>query len=248
MLRLRGEYVGGKCKMVPEKMNKDINSRISVRVKFTKTGSIKYISHLDLSRTVTQSFLRSKLPIWYTEGFNPHPRIAFTPPLSVGVSSLTEFADFKFVEDIDLSTVAEKLNAAFPDGLRALECYLPESHFNDIKWGLYKIEYEVGEQSADIAEKTVALLKNERIVVMKKTKSGALKEMDMTDGVCESAAKYENGTLTLSVKLSCDALSFVNPRYINVFLAEKMPEVFAGVEENTTREEVYLADGVTKFR
>ena len=86
--------------MVPESMNKGPKPQKSVRVKFTKTGSLKFISHLDLNRTMQEVIVRSKLPVWYSEGFNPHPRIVFSPPLSVGVSSLTEFMDFKLVEEV----------------------------------------------------------------------------------------------------------------------------------------------------
>jgi len=62
-----------------------------IRVKFSKTGSLKFISHLDLNRTVKSAFLRSGLPIWYTQGFNPHPKTVFSLPLSVGTASLCEF-------------------------------------------------------------------------------------------------------------------------------------------------------------
>ena len=56
-----------------------------VRVWFHKTGPIRYISHLDLMRTMTRAIRRSRIPLWYTEGFNPHPYMTFALPLSLGM-------------------------------------------------------------------------------------------------------------------------------------------------------------------
>ncbi|MBQ9964192.1 MAG: DUF2344 domain-containing protein, partial [Clostridia bacterium] len=55
-----------------------------MRITFSKTGSARYISHLDLNRTMTRAVRRAGLPIWYTEGFNRHPYLTFAAPLSLG--------------------------------------------------------------------------------------------------------------------------------------------------------------------
>ena len=61
-----------------------------VRVWFHKTGPIRYISHLDLMRTMTRAIRRSGIDLWYTEGFNPHPYMTFALPLSLGMQSVCE--------------------------------------------------------------------------------------------------------------------------------------------------------------
>ena len=53
----------------------------NIRIKFKKTGRLKYISHLDLCRTMQPAMIRAKIPLWYTEGFNPHPKMVFAQPL-----------------------------------------------------------------------------------------------------------------------------------------------------------------------
>ena len=60
------------------------NTPITLRVKFFKVGKLQYISHLDLVRTMMKIIVRSKLPLWYTEGFNHKPKIFFAAPLSTG--------------------------------------------------------------------------------------------------------------------------------------------------------------------
>ena len=222
---------------------------IKVRIKFSKTGSLKFISHLDLQRTMQSSFLRSKLPIYYSEGFNPHPKVVFTPPLSVGVSSLTEFVDVKMLEDVSAEQILEKLNASFPKGLCALECYEPAYKFTDIKWGLYEIKFELtGETPADICEKVGAALSAEEITVEKTNKKGETRKVNIAEGIRFKSAELCGGVLTVRALLSCDDASFVNPKYIGETLASAMPEIFMGAEEETCRMAVYLADGETLFK
>ena len=93
-----------------------------IRVKFSKTGSLKFISHLDLNRTVKSAFLRSKLPIWYTQGFNPHPKTVFSVPLSVGTASLCEFMDFRITEEVSGKVICDTLNSVFPEGGSGFLC------------------------------------------------------------------------------------------------------------------------------
>ena len=221
---------------------------IKVRIKFSKTGSLKFISHLDLQRTMQSSFLRSKLPIYFSEGFSPHPKVVFTPPLSVGVSSLTEFVDVKMVADVSAEEIMEKLNASFPKGLRALACYEPKAKFSDIKWGLYSISFELaGEAPEDICEKVKAALTAEEITIEKFSKKGEAKRVNIAQGIRFVSAEMQGGVLAVRVKLSCDAENFVNPKYIGETLAAAFGQIFADAEEETCRMEVYLADGETLF-
>ena len=77
------------------------NTPIVFRIKFKKVGNLKYVSHLDLVRTMHKIIVRSKLPLWYTEGFNPKPKMVFAAPLSIGTESLVEFMDLRLVERDD---------------------------------------------------------------------------------------------------------------------------------------------------
>ena len=221
---------------------------LKIRIKFSKTGSLKFISHLDLQRTMQSSFLRSKLPIYFSEGFSPHPKVVFTPPLSVGVSSLTEFVDVKMVAEVSTEEIMEKLNASFPKGLAALSVYEPKFKFSDIKWGLYEIKFEsCAPISEDICEKIREALSAEEIYIEKFSKKGEAKRVNIAGGIRFKGAEVQDGVICVRAKLSCDTENFVNPKYIGETLAAAMPEIFAGAEEETCRMEVYLADGETLF-
>ena len=71
-----------------------------VRLRFSKTGQAKYISHLDVNRVFSRALSRARINLWYTEGFNPHPYMSFSLPLSLGVESLCENVDIRIVDVI----------------------------------------------------------------------------------------------------------------------------------------------------
>ena len=88
-----------------------------LRVTFSKDGPLRWIAHLDLMRTWERTIRRATLPLSYTQGFSPHPRIALAAPLPVGVSGRCELIDLWLEEDISSSAVAKRLTAAMPPGL-----------------------------------------------------------------------------------------------------------------------------------
>ena len=90
----------------------------TVRVFFAKEGRLKYISHLDVTRCLARVFKRSRLPIWYTQGFNPHAYLTFALPLPLGVESCCESFDFRLTEEVSCEEVTDRLNAVLPDDLR----------------------------------------------------------------------------------------------------------------------------------
>ena len=71
----------------------------TVRIRFRKVGDLQYISHLDLQRTFSRILVRAKIPMWYTKGFNPHAKVIFGLPLSVGTESECEFIDLRLERD-----------------------------------------------------------------------------------------------------------------------------------------------------
>lgn len=87
------------------------------RLRFTKRGSIALLGHLELTKTFARAARRAKLPLRYTQGYHPLPRMAFGPALAVGVESLAEHVDLEVVGDLALDAFTEELNLELPDGL-----------------------------------------------------------------------------------------------------------------------------------
>ena len=82
--------------------------RKDVRVWFSKTGTARYISHLDLNRCMSRAFHKAKLPLWYTEGFNPHVFLTFAAPLSLGFEGRRESMDIRLIEEMPYAELIEK--------------------------------------------------------------------------------------------------------------------------------------------
>ncbi|MEG0370792.1 MAG: TIGR03936 family radical SAM-associated protein [Clostridium sp.] len=96
-------------------------------IKFTKNDEVKFISHLDTMRTIHRSLRRAGLPVSYSQGFNPHPSISVAAPLSLGLSSIGEYADIDFDFYVEEKEVIRILNEKLPFGMRVLSAiYIKE--------------------------------------------------------------------------------------------------------------------------
>ena len=86
-------------------------------LKYCKAGSACFISHIDLLRHVSRILRRAGITVNYSQGFNPHALVYFSPPLGVGVSSVAEYLTID--TDMNADEVFERYNSAVPDTLRA---------------------------------------------------------------------------------------------------------------------------------
>ncbi|MBQ7834151.1 MAG: DUF2344 domain-containing protein [Ruminiclostridium sp.] len=148
----------------------------NVRVFFSKTGRAIYISHLDLYRVFQRAVKRCKLPVWETQGFNPHVYITFALPLSLGTEGICESLDTKLTEDISFEEICDRLNSALPRDIRVLSAAEPVYKNTDIE----KSEYEI--KIVTDMDKLTEFFAQEKIITEKKTKKG-ISEIDLKPSV-----------------------------------------------------------------
>lgn len=91
---------------------------LRIRVRFSKTGRLRHLSHLELITAMQRALRRAGVPVEYSKGFHPAPKISFCPPLNVGVSGLREFFDMEVSAPFDIEFYKQRINATLPDGLR----------------------------------------------------------------------------------------------------------------------------------
>ena len=84
----------------------------SVRLWYKKSGLAIYTSHLDMNRCFTRAVRRARIPLWYTEGFNPHPYMTFLLPLPLGQTGLREPSDLRIEGEITDEEILSRMNAA----------------------------------------------------------------------------------------------------------------------------------------
>jgi radical SAM-linked protein len=140
-----------------------------IRVRFTKTGKARYISHLDLMATMQRAFIRAGVRLKYSEGFNPHPYMSVALPLPVGVESLCELMD---VEIID-SELPCDINRFLPEGIVVLGTYTPLNKFKSIKWISVSCKIHYDDPPDDIFKEMLHKhFTAASLIIQKKTKSG----------------------------------------------------------------------------
>jgi radical SAM-linked protein len=90
-----------------------------VRVRFAKHGKVRFISHRDVARAFERAFRVEQLPLAFTEGFSPRPKVSFGLALSVGHESDAEYLDVELTEPVDTDALVERLTPALPEGMPA---------------------------------------------------------------------------------------------------------------------------------
>ena len=195
-----------------------------LRLRFSKTGRAIYISHLDLMRTMQRSFVRAGYRLGYSEGFNPHAAISIALPLSVGTASLCELMDFKVDGEPDLAGMPERLTAKMPEGLRALEVYVPQRKAAQIKWLRVRgtLEYDAA-PAENMAERLNEFYSAASIIITKRTKRGE-GESDIRPAIREISFAPESGGVRAEMVVSAQEPT-LNPELIADALRQRAPEL-----------------------
>lgn len=195
-----------------------------LRMRFSKTGRAIYISHLDLMATMQRAFSRAGSRLKYSEGFNPRPQISIALPLSVGCASVCELMDFQLLEEVDITTLKDKLNATMPEGIFVQEIYEPTRKNAEIKWLSIEGVMEYDDREVDIMLPQLEdFFARESIVIEKKTKRG-FGETDIRPAIAAiSFAPGEEG-VALTARISAQNPT-LNPELLTAALRALAPEI-----------------------
>lgn len=160
------------------------------RLKLTKEGSLKYLSHLDWQNTIIKSLYRSGLKLNFSQGFNPTPKISLGIALPVFVESVTEFIDIEFFDNIGKDELKEKLSKAFPSQIRVLDLKeIPRKEAsidNTAEWAEYEfspIEKDIYPVKSLLYDINAKFSENEEILIEKKNKKGIKRTIDIKPSI-----------------------------------------------------------------
>lgn len=184
-----------------------------VRIRFSKTGQAKYISHLDTNRVFSRALARAKINLWFTEGFNPHPYMSFSLPLSLGVESLCENVDIRILDDITNDELKNKINDALPVGIRVVDVYDDFLDCHDIVYSDYVYKFEFKDNDLAI-KKIKSVLDSDEIMAQKKGKKGKrriLKETNIKDFIVKYAISIRDEQIVLNIRLLAGPDKNLNP-------------------------------------
>lgn len=183
---------------------------LRLRAVFEKTGRAIYISHLDLNRCMLRVFRRSKLPVWYTEGFNPHPYYSFALALSLGFESSCEIMDFNITDDnMTLDEIKNRLNAVMPEGMQIVSVAEQVKKITAITEAEYSFSL-VSEDAEKMYDSVQELISRSEILIDKKTKKG-IKTVDIKPDMKIVSCKISDGSVDMIMRLPAGTQTNYNP-------------------------------------
>lgn len=222
---------------------------MKIRIKFRKTGIMKFIGHLDVMRYFQKAIRRADVEICYSGGFSPHQIMSFAAPLGVGITSNGEYVDIEVHSTGTTAEMLERLNAVMAEGFEIAEYkLLPDTVANAMSsvaaadYTLtFRPGYEPEEESAEEwFKKLTAFFDQPQVMVLKKTKKGE-KEMDLKPLIYDLGVIAGNDAAQsqLFMKISTGSASNIKPEllldaYYEALGKERSPFAFM-----VQREEVY---------
>lgn len=183
---------------------------------------------------------KSKLPIWHTEGFNPHPFVTFPLPLSLGFRGTNECMDVK-LEDDDYSyeEIITKLNNCLPKGLRVFNVTEPVMKAGEIAYANFTLKISYDKISSDkICSHLKDLFALKKIEIEKKSKKG-IKIIDIKPGIKSYEVAENSDSAELNIILSAGSTDNINPNLIISALEKYFSESYY---VDITRNELYNSD------
>lgn len=214
-------------------------------IKFSKEDSIKFVAHLDLMRTIQRMMKRSGLPVQYSKGFNPHINMSLAQPLAVGVYSSGDYLDAAFDEELDESTIVEKLNSSAPMGIKVFEAVKIKEEQNkkvfksmaaiDAAKYTIKIKYNNTEFLNQDMEN---LLSTHEWETIKKSKSGESK-VNIRSMIKELKYEIVDNVLMIHTIVSCGSKENLSAELLAKFIQENTREAKSDAFVDIKREEMY---------
>lgn len=160
-----------------------------MRLKFSKTGNMRFIGHLDVMRYFQKVIRKAEIPIRYSEGFHPHQIMSFASPLGMGLISSGEYVDMDLVcteDEYSAADIRDRMNKVLSEGISILDAaYLPDKEPNamaSVAAASYIVHYT--DKSFDMSfeeicrKKTAFFDEASSINIIKKTKKGE-REVDL---------------------------------------------------------------------
>ncbi|WP_072894584.1 TIGR03936 family radical SAM-associated protein [Clostridium fallax] len=219
-------------------------------IKFTKESDIKFISHLDLMRTIQRIIRRAELPIEYSKGFNPHMSLSIAQPLSVGVYSTGDYLDIVLTETLPNEEVKNILNNYTCKGIKFLEVSNIEVVMNQkrvpqgmalIDAALYTIKIKYNNTSK-IEEEMKELLSKKEWVTVKKSKKGE-KTVDIKPLVKEFKYWVKDECLIVNTLIACGSRENLSADLLANFIKEHTTDANKDAFVEIKREEMYALKG-----
>ena len=175
--------------------------KFDYRVVYAKFGRAKYISHLDFMRSMQRIIKRSKLPVWHTQGFNPHVYIMFPLALPLGTDSRVEIMDLALTEKLSNEQVRKQLGEKCPEGIEVISVAQPVHKHTEIKSADYDISFKPTVPAGECLEKWNEFMALDKIEIEKRTKKKTVNLVDIKPHITVISAQTDGDNVKLQLRL-----------------------------------------------
>ena len=180
---------------------------VQFRIRFAKREPLRYTGHLDVLRYFERAIRRAGLPLAFTQGFHPHPKISFGPPLSLGMTSTAEYADI--VLQKPCSDIEQALGKGLKPGLELLGLRPIRTKPTSLNAAIVEAMYEVPCQAGDDIERRISSILDQSEIIVERTGKNGVKQVNIRPGILDITT-ISNGP-GVTVTLSAEPGSAVKP-------------------------------------
>lgn len=214
-----------------------------VRLHFVKHGKVRWISHRDIARAFERAFRIAALPLAFSEGFSPHPKISFGLALSTGYESNEEFLDVALTEPVDLEALPERLVAALPQGISVIGAVLLQDRTPALQETVTAVDWmvevarddEVALDLDDFRRAVDAVLACDEVTI-RRSRKGKLVDDDVRGAIrrCTVFAGDAAGTARCELEVSTQPRS-AKPSDVLAAIMQVTPAIGPLVERRVVR-------------
>ncbi len=196
------------------------------RIEFSKGDEVRFLSHLDIMKAFERAIRRASIPIAFSEGFNPHPRMNFASALAVGVVSDREYLDMELKHEVDLKHIVGALSRAVPPGLRIREGKAIPREMPSLMAVVNRAVYKVTAplkgkvQPDELAEAVADFMASSEVMITKRTKKG-LREKNIRPGIIGLQARTEGDNVDFFITAVTGNEGNVRPEEVVCAFAER---------------------------
>lgn len=217
---------------------------MKVRIKFTKTGYMKFVGHLDTMRYFQKAIRRAEIPVAFSGGYSPHMIMSFAAPLGVGTTSLGEYFDMELTETMPTTEIQQRLNKTMVEGVTVCSVRQVEDGKASTAMALvaaadYYVSFREGKEPVSSwKEKLTEFLDQNEIIVTKKTKRSE-KTVDIRPFIYKAEIQ-EDG---IFMQLASASSNYTKPELVMDTFMKWMGEELQEFAYLIERREVYADAG-----
>jgi len=225
---------------------------MKLRIRFSKTGAVRFIGHLDIMRYFQKAMRRAGYDICYSKGYHPHPVMSFASPLGLGLESMGEYMDIEVNSALSADEMKNMLNEQMAEGIEILSVNLLEDEASNSMSAFAAADYLVrikdeacaadsqSVTACNISEKALSdFLERKEIVVRKKTKKNEI-DLDIRPLIYEM---YLRADQSIFMKLSAGSSANLKPELVMQALCSQDGSAFEPYQLQITRLEMYADSG-----